>query len=250
MANLTCSDCGYSNEPQRVYCHSCGARLDRTLLPETEEEKKRESPEKARKRIKKMTNPSKGAVTREIKAFFKTFFWAAACAALIQAIRPPDNVPENKRELGLRMIPSEMMDLMQSPTPRAIAFPEHEVNLYLKQSLKGKDGPIPGVRFERAFVHFRPGVVHIASEQSVFGWFIYSGVDYKLEFKDGKLTPVLIAGNFGRMPVHPEAMKYLGIVFDNLWTALKRDHDQVSRMQSITITEGQIMMVTKGGAAP
>ena len=29
---LVCPDCQHENEPQRIYCHSCGARLDRSKL--------------------------------------------------------------------------------------------------------------------------------------------------------------------------------------------------------------------------
>ena len=28
---LTCGQCGYENEPERVYCHNCGTKLDRSV---------------------------------------------------------------------------------------------------------------------------------------------------------------------------------------------------------------------------
>ena len=78
-ATLPCEQCGYANEPERVYCHNCGAKLDRSLLPKTTE-KPPERPEKARKRIEKMTNPKSGGVGREIKALFKVAFFSALLA--------------------------------------------------------------------------------------------------------------------------------------------------------------------------
>ena len=33
MATLTCAECGFVNEAERVYCHNCGKKLDRSLIP-------------------------------------------------------------------------------------------------------------------------------------------------------------------------------------------------------------------------
>ena len=54
---LTCSQCGFANETERVYCHNCGAKLDRSLLPKATETSK-DSVAKVRKRVQKMTTAS------------------------------------------------------------------------------------------------------------------------------------------------------------------------------------------------
>src|SRR3954447_16074507 len=89
---LQCKECQYENEPERVYCHNCGAKLDRSVLPK-EEEVRRESPERARRRIMRMANPSSNVVKREIGALFKTLFFAVLAACIIQCLRPPDGIP-------------------------------------------------------------------------------------------------------------------------------------------------------------
>ena len=53
MATLTCKQCNYENEAERIYCHNCGAKLDRSVVPQ--EKKMEESPDKQRKRVKKLT---------------------------------------------------------------------------------------------------------------------------------------------------------------------------------------------------
>ena len=35
MTKLICPECQHENEPERMYCHSCGARLDRSKLAPT-----------------------------------------------------------------------------------------------------------------------------------------------------------------------------------------------------------------------
>ena len=90
---LPCEQCGYVNEPERVYCHNCGAKLDRSLLPQGRRENRRAS-RKPRKHIEKMTNPKSGVVMREIKAFFKVIFFSALLAVVLLIFQKPEDLPE------------------------------------------------------------------------------------------------------------------------------------------------------------
>lgn len=249
--NLRCGQCGYDNEPERVYCHNCGAKLDRTLLPKAEDDKNHESPDKARKRIKKMTNPGSNPVLREFKALLSTLAWGAVVAALYLISRAPEGAPDPKAMLNAtRLVQSELMETLESPTPRAIAFSQDDLNQALKQSLRGeKSGVIPGMKFDRAWVKLTPGTARMNIQQSLGGYPLYSAAEYKVEMKDGKFAPVLTGGSYGRLPVHPAAMQYLDFPFKKLWAAMKRERDQIAKLQSIAITEGQVSLVTKGAAA-
>jgi hypothetical protein len=247
-ANLPCEQCGYLNEPERVYCHNCGAKLDRSLLPKGEE-KKRESPEKARKRITKMTNPQANWLWRELKTLVQVMLYSVVTAAIILIAQAPHGVPDAKMAPALRLVNSDMMDALQSPTPVALSFSEDEVNQFLKQKLKAKEGMIPGVQFTRAFVNLRPGAVRINSENSVWGYPAFSGVEYRPEVKDGKFSATVIGGNFGRLAVDPQIMRYAVAVFQSLWTSLEPERKNMDKMQSVTVGEDRIDLVTKGASA-
>jgi hypothetical protein len=244
-SNLPCDQCGFLNEPQRVYCHNCGAKLDRSLLPKQPEQKV-ESPEKARKRIAKMTNPGSGGVIREIKTLFKIAIGSSVVATLILVGRKPEGVPDVKKELPARQVSGEMMDAIESPQPRPLSFSEDEVNQYLKQTLKSNEGAIPGVRFERAYVKFSPGVIRIGSEQSLWGYPVFSGVAQKVGVKDGKFTTEIVGGNFGRLEIDPRLMQYADAAFQKLWAALERERKQMDNMQVVVVKEGRIDLMTKG----
>ena len=246
MANLTCEQCNYVNEAERVYCHNCGAKLDRSVLPKSEEEKGKESPEVARKRITKMTNPRAGGLMRELKALLKTLALGAVAASLLLIARVPEGTPESKRELAERMVSAELMDAAAVPQPVALAFTEGEVNSSLRQSVKFKEAMLPGVEFKRLYVQFHPGAVHAGLEQSVWGLPLHSGVDYQVPVVAGKITPVIVGGNFGRLRVHPLAMQYLDFAFKKVWGVMKRDREHLEKMQSITLSEGRVVLVTKG----
>lgn len=248
-ANLPCEQCGYLNEPERVYCHNCGAKLDRSLLPKVEEKKKTESPEKARKRIEKITNPKSGGFFYELKTLFKTLFYAALVAAVILIARPPNGVPDPKEPASMRLISGDMADALESPGPRPIAFAENEVNDYLKRKLKAKEGAIPGVEFKKAYVNLTPGVLRINSENSVFGYSVYSGVHYALDVKDGKFVTTIVGGNFGRLSVDPRLMVYAAAAFDSLWGSLQPERKWMDRMLSVKVSDKRIDLVTKGTQA-
>jgi hypothetical protein len=247
--HLRCDQCGYENEAERVYCHNCGGKLDRTLLPKLTDEKARETSEKDRKRIKKLANPGSNPVVREFKALLATLWWAAVAAVVILMSRAPDGVPDAKGASLSRLVQSDLTEAMDAPAPRSITFTQDEINFALKKQLKGGEGSIPGLTFQRAFVNFHDGATRVATQQSLWGYPFYSTVTYKVGFKDGKFAPILIGGSFGRLPVHPEIMQHVDFSFKKLWAALKRERTYLDRLQSITVTEGQMTLVTKGAAA-
>ena len=51
MIKLVCPECQRQNEPERIYCHDCGARLDRSALakvaPKVEDPKANATPAEA-----------------------------------------------------------------------------------------------------------------------------------------------------------------------------------------------------------
>lgn len=244
---LTCSQCSFANEAERVYCHNCGAKLDRSLLPKVEETNK-ESIEKTRQRVKKMTNPGGTDVLREFKALANCLIYGALTALVIGIVREPEGVPPAKPKEGEfpRMIGSELAEAAESPQPRVLQFTEAEANAYLRTSLKSKgSGWIPGAQFERAFVRFEPGSVYVGLEQSLFGFPLYSGARYNIGVKDGKFFADNKGGNIGRIGVDPAVMQYAVAAFQPLWKALKRENDQIQGMEKVVMDKGRIGFLTK-----
>lgn len=248
--NLNCEKCSHENEAERVYCHNCGAKLDRSLLPkEDPKTSTQDAVEAARKHVAKMTNPGSGGVVRDIRTAANVLFYAALAAVVLLIVQKPDGVPEVKKELLERSVAGDLLDAMDSPQPRRVDFTEAEINGHLQQILKKSQG-VGLIEFRRLFVNFQPGTAHFATQQDLFGLPIYSGVTYRVETKDKKLTATLIGGNFGRLAVHPDIMRYLDFSFQKLWTALAREKKQLADMQTIVVQKGTVSLVTKGGAAP
>src|SRR5437867_523967 len=93
MATSTCKECGHENEPERIYCHNCGTKLDRSFLA-AEEKKEIETPAEVRKRIIKATNPRRAIFTRaSFRKLLETVAIGAVIAIVVQVAREPDGIP-------------------------------------------------------------------------------------------------------------------------------------------------------------
>jgi predicted amidophosphoribosyltransferase len=57
MIKLICPECRRENEPERIYCHDCGARLDRTALAKAAP--KGEDAKETQRRLKSMLDPQR-----------------------------------------------------------------------------------------------------------------------------------------------------------------------------------------------
>lgn len=250
--NLACEQCGHQNEAERVYCHSCGAKLDRSVLPVADgSDGKTETSEQARKRIAQMTNPNKGrGGLAEIKTAVNVLIYSSLLAAAFLVTQKPEGVPEVSKGLLERSIAGDLMDAQDSVEPRRLDFTQTEVNTHLQQVLKPKPGETSIPEFKRAYVILNPGIIDVGSEQSLFGLMLYSDVRYGIETKDGKVSATMFGGHFGRLAVHPKVMPYLDFFFQKLWTALARERKQMAGMQRVIVQKGSVTLVTKGGAAP
>ena len=124
--SLTCAQCSFVNEAERVYCHNCGAKLDRTLLPKAEETAL-ESHEESRRRVQKITNPGGFKPMNEVKTFANVIVYAVIVALVVQFVRAPEDLPPTKPdELSIRMVSSDMAEAVDSTQPRAVQFTEGE----------------------------------------------------------------------------------------------------------------------------
>jgi len=235
MAEITCKQCGHVNEGERVYCHSCGAKLERTLLPE--EAKPEVRREKERERIKKLTNPPYD-VARDVSTFALVLLWSIVAAALIQIARPPDDVPPmpKERALDAPQMNFELEQALQAPTPQQLALPEDAINAYLQNRIKpGEPGLAGTVKFDRVYVRLEDGVCRIVSQRSFLDNPLYGSISYQLAIEGNKLQATCVGGCFGRLPIHPKIMQTLAGIYSDLWEQLKSEKRVLGEMASIEV---------------
>ena len=241
---LVCPACNHANEVERVYCHNCGEKLDRSLLPKVAEMTGTDDQEKVKKQVKKMMNPKRGALMGNIKTFFQIIALSAVVAAVFLACLPPDAVPPAKTGMPDRRPGDLWESMMSSKLPVSLSFNEAEINYHLSRSLKQEDSMI-GLKFERAYVHFTPGIFTLTSQRDAYGLTLYSGASFKPVLKDGKWDAEITGLRFGRLGFPPALGKLASFTLGGVGKAFANQVKQLDRLEKIDISEGMISLVTK-----
>jgi hypothetical protein len=249
MIKLVCPECQRQNEPERIYCHDCGARLDRSALAKVVP--KTEDPKQTQRRLKQMLDPRRLKIRLMFFHISKLILGAFALAALIQMLRQPDNVPERLKNIELQQLNLELEKAVTNHSPTPLQFSDEQVNAFLTNVAKNKRSILNKfLKFERAFVNFDEGVCQVTVERSLLGFSVFHAISNKVTLQDGKLIASTNAGRIGRMPIHPEIMKYGDILFRDLWAALDAERKLVLKLGAIEFHPKTVILVPKQTAVP
>src|SRR5205807_367370 len=222
---LTCPECRRDNEAERIYCHYCGDRIDRSALA-GRKTGKMETAAEVHKRMRGMFS-QRGVKARLL--FFKTaklIVIAFAAAALLAILIAPEVPPAVKSEGFPPQINLNLETLTESRQPQTMQFSEESVNAYLASALKRKKEKLnhPLISFERALVAFSEGNCRVTIERSIFGYSIFTSGDYGVQVEGGKVKASPRSGAIGRMPIDPNVMQYAGYIFSDVVTAMDFDY--------------------------
>jgi hypothetical protein len=243
MIKLVCPECQRQNEPERIYCHDCGARLDRSALAKVAP--KGEDVKETHRRLRSMFDPGRLKMRLMFFKISKLILGACGLAVLIQMLVPPE-VPERVKSIELQQI---NLDLEHASTSRGAAplqYTEAQVNAYLVNVLKSKQAALSKLlQFERALVNFDEGACRITAERSLLGFSVFHSISYNVTLQNGTLTASSNGGSIGRMPIHPMVMKFGDILFTDLWTALDREKKSVTKMGAIEFHPKTVILTPK-----
>lgn len=247
---LTCPECRRENEAERIYCHDCGARLDRSVLA-NRKTAKIETAEELHKRMVGMFSQ------RRVRAklfFFKTaklILAACAAAVLVEILIPPDVPPAVKAETLPPQINLKLETLTESRQPQTIQFSEEDVNAYVANVLKRKKEKVEHLLlgFERAILGFTEGNCRVTMERSVFGYSIFTFCDYDVQIKNGQVTATPRSAAIGRMPIHPSVLPYAGFLFSDAVGAMDGEHKLLNKVGSIQLHDKVVEIASATAAA-
>jgi hypothetical protein len=246
-ATLLCKQCNFENEPERVYCHNCGAKLDRALLPP--EATKREDPQAVQARVRSVVRPSRLMLLPILSNLLLSLLVAAIAAAVFLMFQPPDGRPNFSPDVVMMAPPisDNLEDLLQSPSPRRLDYTEDQVNAFLQGSLRAKEGSAYGlsVRYERSFVHFGEGYCRATLQEGILGYSFYVSSTDGVEIKNGQVVTHPIGGSIGRLPLPAKIMPQVEKAFAPIWAALDAYKKLVARLGSITFHPGSVEVVGK-----
>ena len=230
MSKLLCPECRHENEPERVYCHNCGARLSRAAaIPGKSEEA--ETAE-TQKRLRRMMDPRGGNARQFLLNVAKLILGACIAAALIQMLLPPDLPVESKNlELGPQ-IGLDLEKAIMEHRGAQLSYSQDQVNSYLTSVLKRKRAFLdkPLLEFQRGVAALEEGVFRFTAERSFVGCSLYTTASYSVSLQNGKIAAAIRGGSIGRMPIHPQLMQLADVLLADVWKALELDRKQIAKL--------------------
>jgi hypothetical protein len=244
MIKLVCPECRRENEPERIYCHDCGARLDRSALAKVAP--KGEDAKETQRRLRTMLDPQRAKMRLIFFKVSKVVLGAFATAAIVQMLLPPDAPPRPKTGDFPPQINLDIENAAMNHSAAPLQYTDAQVNAYLASALRSKQAALSNMlQFERAFVNFDENVCHITAERSLFGFSLFTSTSARVTLQNGALAATNNGGSIGRLPVHPLLMKYAGPLFDDLWGALDRERKAVTKMNAIEFHPQAVVLIPK-----
>lgn len=239
---LICPECRHENEPERIYCHECGAKLDRTAIIAA---KPADARDKERQRVRNMFDPHRAKMWFLFFRVCKLILGALLAAVVIQMILPPD-VPPEKNGLALSQLGLELENAVNVHRPTPLQYTEDQVNEYLVQIARNKQKVLnkPLLDFNRIIVAFTEGKCSVTAQRSFFGYPLYTSESFAVQLADGAIKASNKGGAIGRFQIYPQIMQYLDIVFTDVWSALDRERKLVSKTSAIEFHDKSVVLQT------
>ncbi len=234
MTKLVCGECRHENEAERIYCHNCGERLDRSAAAAR---KPMVDPTDTHRRLQKMLEPP-SRVRHNFFAVGKLVLAAVAAAALVEMALPPELPAPTK--IVSPQIDLDLENAHLRPSP--LEYSQDQINAYLAYRLISKKAALtyPFLTFVRATASFREDACTIGVERSLFGYSIFSRTSHRVETNAGKIAATNVGGWIGRLPIHPVIMQFGDIIFADLWSALDRERKLIGKMGAVNFHESSV----------
>lgn len=223
---VVCAECAHENETERVYCHNCGARLERAAVV-----KEKEDLTQTRKRVRKMFGGRRDRFRLRFSRITKFVLGSFGLAVLIQVLLPPDVPVPAKLGTIAPQVRIDLENLITRHQPEQLQYSEEQINAYLTYALRPKQSSLnkPLLDFKRLVVGFRENVCEVTAERSLFGLSLYTRCTYEPTINEGKIVASTKAGHIGRLPIHPRVAEFMDVLFLDVWNALAAERKLIEK---------------------
>jgi len=245
LTKLVCPECRLENESERIYCHECGARLDRSAL--IKQKGKEEDPKATQRRLHSMFDPRRAKLRKDFFNISKVILGAVLIATLVQMLRAPD-LPESKGASGIlpAQINLDLENAAMDPRIGALRYSEDQVNAYLVYTLKGKQAALSKyVQFDRAVIAFGEASCRATVQRSLYGLPVFTTASFAPQIQNGAVVVKSHGGSIGRMPIHPMLMQYGDFLFTDVRTAVERERKSLSKLGAVELHPQSIVVTAR-----
>src|SRR4051812_48238643 len=123
---LLCPECRRENEAERIYCHDCGTRLDRSAV-----RYKKEPIQDTHKRVKRMFDPQGAKLKALVFSITKLLFGAGMLALVVDMALPPDVPPAAKNQLMVSTLRFDLESMATKRQPTQKQVSEQDANAFV-----------------------------------------------------------------------------------------------------------------------
>lgn len=237
---VICSKCGYDNELGRIFCHSCGAKLNLSEI---------KSPSQGGKDLTKKKK-GKGAIARFIQVVVVLMIVTAIILALqVPALRPISTSSDDLTSIDKKRFELDGLNLQKSP--RTISISETELNAFIDTLGLQKSEP-KGVSLIPTKLQIELGdgfvtaiyisKIHLNGSFEKQIYLTYSGVP---TMEGGRLVFKPIGGAVGSLSIHPWILEKTGIFdrcYASLFGNLGQEKQMLDSLASITVTPKEVLL--------
>ncbi|HUJ10552.1 MAG TPA: zinc ribbon domain-containing protein [Verrucomicrobiae bacterium] len=238
---LTCSKCGYDNELGRIFCHSCGAKLDLSEI---------KAPSQGGAKLKRKGGTGSKLVGRTIGILIL----AILIVGVFLLAQVPAVPPISTTNQELRSAEQKRFDLDQLGTrkvPQQIAFTGNEINALIGTlGFKTGDGNGLWVKPTDLRVELGNGVITAVflgkmSIGNALSKAVYLSLTGTPTIEDGKFVFKPVNGAIGALPLSPWVIEHTGLVKNYFATILAgqgKEEQILDSLKSITVTPQEVVL--------
>ena len=240
---VICQKCGYDNELGRIFCHSCGTKLDLSEI---------KSPSQGGKSLKK--KKAGGAAGKTVVRFVNFAIVVVVIATIYLALQVPTLRPittTNEDSLSVDKKRSALDDLLLQKAPRTISVSEAELNAFVEMLGFQKGAPkVLEVVPTRLQFELGDGVVTAIFIGKInFGgsvekqiYLSYTGVP---TIEGGHFVFKRVGGALGGLPINPWLLEKTGL-FDRYYAKvfgnLSQEKQVLDSLASISVTPKEAVL--------
>jgi hypothetical protein len=246
---LECPKCGYNNELGRIFCHSCGTKLDLSQIKPPSEGAK------MRRRIQR-------SVGRTIRILVETAIAGALIFSIFLMCGVPEVKPVKATNAELLAANTRRMDLESLVNGRRagkVIVSETDLNAYLNSLTFDNPGG-SGIQVTPAALRatLNDGVLKLEFVGTMhFGQSIkkdlYIGYEGEPVIANGKLMFRPTGGWIGKLPFHPKLVMALPIFdkyFGTLLGKLDEEKQLLDKLSRIQVAGESAELIKETAAAP
>jgi hypothetical protein len=241
VESVTCGECRHENEIERIYCHNCGARLERRHVAKAAPKE-----EETRKRVKKLFDPNRAKLRALFFRISKIALGSCLAAVLVVMATPPELPVPPKGLVQARAINFDVEQVLSRHQAVQLKYSETELNGYLSYFLKSKHKQLdePMLEFKRVVVGLREGSCAVTMERALFGYSLFTTLDLAPQNSGGKAGLTTKGGSIGRLPIHPQIAQYMNYLFLDLWRVLDREKKLGQKLSGVDFHDKAIVLST------